>query len=515
MGSSVWYITFAEKKLQLKKYPAKKYPEKIKKKEQKKKSAEKSEGKKKNNSVNLVLFFGAVFAFMIFLLGFVSAITDDLHLNLQTTDSSGNVQSGTFNFTFNISTSSNCSDMSKVVYTNETQLTTDNRGILSVYLPSVSLDYDSQYYLCYSRFNTDGSLNRSDNFKLARVPYAFKATDLNLSDIDVDSNLNMADYNITDVNYGFFDYLGSLANRITSIFVGNINATGNIETESNVSADWFLGKINASDVQNDNWIEDSQEGDLNVNGSDYWDNLDSPDDIDFSTRNVNSSDYWDGLDTFNASELEQQSDGNLGILDSFINLLIDNRVTQAFVKNLGFYNTTQADDAFVDVSGDTMTGTLDMGDNAITNIDWASSDDGPGSELDADYLDGYDSSFFMPLNTSVSGDFDFNGGWQSGGLSIQDGDIYAQTGYFYNITSLNVTKQDLTIVDDLIVYGNTDLRQNLTVDTNTFFVDSNSNLVGIGTTSPNSKLEVAGTFNSTNNGGSMKVDSNGNVKIGI
>ncbi|MEX0920304.1 MAG: hypothetical protein WDZ69_01835, partial [Candidatus Pacearchaeota archaeon] len=61
------------------------------------------------------------------------------------------------------------------------------------------------------------------------------------------------------------------------------------------------------------------------------------------------------------------------------------------------------------------------------------------SAQDSDTLDGYDSSFFMPLNKSVYGDFDFNDGWQNDGLSIIGGDIYAQTGFFYNISSLEVT----------------------------------------------------------------------------
>lgn len=43
----------------------------------------------------------------------------------------------------------------------------------------------------------------------------------------------------------------------------------------------------------------------------------------------------------NASELQHQGDGKLGILDSFINLLIDDRVIQAFVKALGFYDDTE------------------------------------------------------------------------------------------------------------------------------------------------------------------------------
>ena len=104
--------------------------------------------------------------------------------------------------------------------------------------------------------------------------------------------------------------------------------------------------------------------------------------------------------------------------------------------------------------------------------------------------------------TSYFTDTNFNGGWMDDGLSIINGDIYAQTGYFYNITSLNVTEQNLTVVDDLIVYGNTELKQNLTVDTNTLFVDSNTNMVGIGTSSPSQKLDVLGAIQLSDNTGS-------------
>lgn len=75
-------------------------------------------------------------------------------------------------------------------------------------------------------------------------------------------------------------------------------------------------------------------------------------------------------------------------------------------------------------------------------------------QLNADLLQGHPASFFMPLNTSVFGDFDFNGGWENDGLSIIDGDIYAQTGFFYNITTLDVTKQNLTILEDAYFNGN-------------------------------------------------------------
>ena len=47
--------------------------------------------------------------------------------------------------------------------------------------------------------------------------------------------------NITIANYGFFNYLGSLVNKITKLFVQDIDATGNIETSENVSAKYFKG----------------------------------------------------------------------------------------------------------------------------------------------------------------------------------------------------------------------------------------------------------------------------------
>lgn len=50
--------------------------------------------------------------------------------------------------------------------------------------------------------------------------------------------------------------------------------------------------------------------------------------------------------------------------------------------------TAEVQDTYVNRAGDTMNGTLDMNSNAILNIDWANSDDGTGSGLDADLLDG-------------------------------------------------------------------------------------------------------------------------------
>lgn len=68
-------------------------------------------------------------------------------------------------------------------------------------------------------------------------------------------------------------------------------------------------------------------------------------------------------------------------------------------------------------------------------------------------LQGFPAEFFMPLNTSVFGNFSFNGGFLNNGVSIIDGDLYAQTLFTVNITALNVTEQNLTITENLDVLG--------------------------------------------------------------
>ena len=116
-----------------------------------------------------------------------------------------------------------------------------------------------------------------------------------------------------------------------------------------------------------------------------------------------------------------------------------------------------------------------------------------------DNLDGHLSSFFMPLNTSVYGDFDFNGGWENGGFSIVDGNIYAQTGFFYNITSLNVTKQNLTVISDLILNGFspgsvlfTGSNNQISEDNSNLFWDDTNTRLGVGTTTPLVKFHLDG-----------------------
>ena len=55
-----------------------------------------------------------------------------------------------------------------------------------------------------------------------------------------------------------------------NFFDQSLNTTDNV-TFFNVTSQNFLGNINASFIQNNNWIEDTQESSLNVNSSDFLD----------------------------------------------------------------------------------------------------------------------------------------------------------------------------------------------------------------------------------------------------
>ena len=337
-------------------------------------------------------------------ISFISAIAigEDLHLNIQTTNSAGSVVTGAFNFAFNISTSGDCAN---VVYSNYTNLTTDSRGIVSYYLNNVTLDFSQQYWLCYYR---DGTLINAS--KIARTPYSFTAKNMSAEGVIDDSNLNLSTHNVT-ASYGLFSWLGSIVSRITGLFVqnidfsGTINGTGSINITGNITGDWFKGKVNWTSVQNFPTSE------LNVNSSDYWDNLNTPSDIAESVFWYNQSDA-----TFN-----------------MFNATWDNQWVNPF-NNTWYNHTIAANKTIFETYDSRWSSTFNQTYHDYWTANYTNN---------SNFLDGYDSSYFMPLNTSVSGNFDFNGGWQGGGLSIVGGNLFAQVGYFYNISSLQVNNLNI------------------------------------------------------------------------
>ncbi|MFH0808543.1 MAG: hypothetical protein V1888_02915 [archaeon] len=125
----------------------------------------------------------------------------------------------------------------------------------------------------------------------------------------------------------------------------------------------------------------------------------------------------------------------------------------------------------------------------------------------------------------LTGAYTFNGGWEAGGISIVDGDIYAQKGWFYDISSLEITHLKVNgslfpDVDNQFDVGNGTFRwRDLHLSGEVLSDGAGDNYlmgnVGVGTETPSAKLEVVGTFNASSNGGTLQVDSDGNVKIGL
>jgi hypothetical protein len=114
------------------------------------------------------------------------------------------------------------------------------------------------------------------------------------------------------------------------------------------------------------------------------------------------------------------------------------------------------------------------------NTNWHSGNDGSGSGLDADLLDGNDSSFYQNSTNQNAG-------------TLPSGRI---SGSYTGIT-------DVGTLNTLGVTGNT------SVDSTTFFVDSVGNKIGVGKTQPNATVDIIGTVNATSwiNATSMKADS--------
>lgn len=121
----------------------------------------------------------------------------------------------------------------------------------------------------------------------------------------------------------------------------------------------------------------------------------------------------------------------------------------------------------------------------------------------------YADSTFAKLSggNSISGQQDFNGGWTSNGLSIINGDLYAQSVFAYNFSGLNVydvavngsllptITNSFDVGNSTFAWRNGYFSKNLTIDPthNALFVDSNKVYVGIGTADPQKGLHLFGT----------------------
>ncbi len=390
-----------------------------------------------------------------FLISFTSSaeILDELHLNIQTTDSEGNILAGTYNFVFNITTDSNCLN---VIYSDSETLTTDSRGIISYYLQNTNLNYDQQYYLCYYR---NGSLINST--KISRTPYSFRSKYVNSSGIEIDSSLNFGTYNLSA-----FYFLGS-GRYLTDINTSAINLSQINYWELNGGNLFFTsGNVGigtnspqrllhvAGDILSNGTINAT--GDICIEGGNCLSGVLTSETDPLWTSNYSNylslfswnKTYADSLyysinnpyGYYNSTTLPVGSYDDAWINDTFYNKTqSDDRYLQSYTEidplwasNFTAYNESWSSTYNLTYHQYNSSGLIKDWNSTGLIINWSD------SFLDTDKLDGYDSSFFMPLNNSVFGQFDFNGGWTSNGLSIIGGAIYAQTGYFYTLNSISV-----------------------------------------------------------------------------
>lgn len=170
---------------------------------------------------------------MFLLIGIVHAadVEDSLGLSIQTTDDSGDIITGTFNLTFNITNQVDCSN---VLYTNTTQQTTDSRGLIFYTLENVNLNFSEQYYLCYYR---NGSL--ISNTTISRSPYAFTTKTSNSSDCWD----NMGSINSTQMEDS-----GGILNILESWFTTFWNAVWGTKTTDDLTEGSTNKYYNQTDV---------------------------------------------------------------------------------------------------------------------------------------------------------------------------------------------------------------------------------------------------------------------------
>src|SRR3989338_2613398 len=222
--------------------------------------------KPKNNfkaEIGKMFFFVAA---VIILASMALAIPNSLNLQGKLTDTSGNLKTGTFNFTFRIY--DNITNGTKLYETNITK-TTDARGIYDIILQNINIPFDSQYYLAV-KINNDSEM--APRVNLTSAPYSFvsnKSKALNTTeDVLINEKINLtatgnvqASGNLTlgeKITFAFGEIIDNIADGFIKL-TGKVNVTGELHV---------IGTLNATGavVVNNN-LNITPAGNVNVGGT--------------------------------------------------------------------------------------------------------------------------------------------------------------------------------------------------------------------------------------------------------
>lgn len=172
------------------------------------------------------------------------------------------------------------------LYVKSLNVDPDGSGVYNVILDDVNLNFSEQYYL---GIKVEGDNEMTPRINLTSSPYAYMAQNVSVGGITYDGNVDMGANNLTTTGYGWFGLLGEIGNRITKLWVDEVNATGNIVTSGNVSADYFIGdgSLLTGVASETGWVNDSTSTNtsLNVNIGSYYG---SDNELSVQSNNANS-----------------------------------------------------------------------------------------------------------------------------------------------------------------------------------------------------------------------------------
>jgi len=418
---------------------------------------------KKNNIIELGKIIITILMF-VFLLQLVLATPNTLNIQGKLTDPSGNLKTGTFNFSFRIY--DNFTSGNRLYESNNITTTTDSRGVYDIILANINITFDNQLYL-EVKVNDDNEMEPRVN--LTSVPYSFT------------SNRSKA-LNTTEDVY--------INNNVNLTAAGNIDASGNLTLGQKIT--FGLGEL--IDNLADGFLRIT--GNLNVTGTIHADKF--TDGNVTITGGIVSADQIDVGGGFNSGGLTIQKDGNIVTQGD---ILFSGNVTVINVSHLRVNGSTvpSLDNTF-DVGNATFrwrTGyIIDLVALGSINV---------GGSLNATSINVTGNAYFATISGNVGiGTTGPNDALEVVGNVRVSGSLNATsintTGNAYFATISGNVGIGLTTPNDILeVIGNVRVSGSLNatsinVTGNAYFATSSGN-VGIGTTTPGQTLHVVGKVN--------------------